>query len=92
MTLFLSAAFPERSSPKVRNVSSAANLAPSTPKVSADEYWKELSTDVEPEIAMVNSDTWATELEESLNNSLGIIQEEKEEEAATWQDRWANRR
>ncbi|KAM7212335.1 hypothetical protein V8F06_012271 [Rhypophila decipiens] len=71
---------------------SVANLAPTTPKVSADEYWKDLSTDVEPEIAIVNSDTWATDLEESLNNSLGIIQEEKEEEAATWQDRWANKR
>lgn len=51
-----------------------------------------MSTDVESELSIVNSATWATDLEESLNNSLGIIQEEKEEEAATWQDRWANRR
>lgn len=60
--------------------------------MTADEYWREISTDVESELAIVNSSSWANDLEESLNNSLGIIEEEKEEEAATWQDRWANKR
>lgn len=69
-----------------------ANTATMTPKVTADEYWKGMSTDVETELAIINSASWATDLEESLNNSLGIIQEGKEEEAASWQDRWANRR
>ena len=63
----------------------------STPKLSADEYWGNMSTDVDSDPTPLASRSWSLELEDSLPNMLGIS-DEKGDESGNWHDRWATRR
>ncbi|KAK3934638.1 hypothetical protein QBC46DRAFT_347432 [Diplogelasinospora grovesii] len=70
------------------NLQASAAGTTNTPKVSADEYWRDMSTDVDTEPAPLNM----KEVEGALPNTNMLGISEKEEENASFAERWASRR